>query len=171
MTRDLTSKTRVLKAIVLVRGQKVILDADLASLYGVSTKALVQAVKRNRGRFPKDFMFLLSKSEISNLRSQTVTSSSWGGRRTAPYAFTEHGVAMLSTVLRSRRAITVNIEIMRAFVTLRRMLEDHRDLARRIDDLEKRYDESFEAVFEAIRTLIATKSEPAKRIGYLRASS
>ena len=122
---------QILRSIILVRDVKVILDADLATLYRVSTKVLVQAVKRNSTRFPDDFMFQLSAGEFANLRSQNVTSSSWGGRRTAPYAFTEQGVAMLSSVLRSPRAISANIEIMRAFVRLRQIIGEHRDLVPR----------------------------------------
>ena len=156
---------------MVVRGQKVILDADLASMYGVATKVLMQAVKRNRDRFPRDFMFLLSTREFSNLRSQIVTSSSWGGRRTRPYAFTEHGVAMLSSVLRSPRAVRVNIEVMRAFVKLRRVFDEHRDLARRLDDLEQRYDSNFQVVFDAIRKLIEQPAPPQRRIGYLKSAT
>lgn len=162
---------RVLDLIIFVRGQKVILDNELASLYGVATKVLVQAVKRNRARFPADFMFRLSKREFENLRSQNVTSSLHGGRRTAPYAFTEQGVAMLSSVLRSARAVRVNIEIMRAFVRLRRMASEHHDLARRLDELEDRYDAQFKVVFDAIRTLIDQDSKPRKRVGFLMAAS
>ncbi len=160
-----------MRSILLIRGQKVILDRDLAALYGVATKALVQAVKRNSARFPADFMFQLSSREFRNLRSQIVTSSLWGGRRTAPYAFTEHGVAMLSTVLRSRRAIAVNIQIMRAFVRLRRMISEYQELARRLDELEKRTDGQFEVVFDAIRALMNPETKPKKRIGYLSAAS
>lgn len=165
------SHERILQLIVWARGQKVILDFDIAELYGVATKALIQAVKRNAGRFPLDFMFRLTKREVSNLRSQIVTSSSWGGRRTLPYAFTEQGVAMLSSVLRSRRAVRVNVEIMRAFVQLRRMLSEHHELARKIDALEQRYDEQFHVVFRAIRNLIkAPARQPKRHIGYLSAS-
>ena len=123
----------------MIRKEKVILDQDLADLYGVETRAVVQAVKRNKERFPKDFMFQLSDEEFKNLKSQIVTSS-WGGRRTAPYAFTEQGVAMLSSVLRSKRAVQVNIEIMRTFVKLQRMLESHEELSRKLMALEKKYD-------------------------------
>ncbi|HEY3053290.1 MAG TPA: ORF6N domain-containing protein [Thermoanaerobaculia bacterium] len=158
---------RIIGAIVEVRHHKVMLDSDLAALYGVTTKALVQAVKRNVERFPPDFMFQLSGDEFANLRSQNVTSSSWGGRRTPPYALTEQGVAMLSSVLRSARAVAVNVEIMRAFVQLRRMVAEHSDLARRIDELEKRYDSNFQVVFEAIRALINPSSTSKKRVGYL----
>ncbi len=162
---------KVLRAIILVRGQKVILDRDLAELYGVLTKVFLQAVKRNVERFPRDFMFRLTAREFERLRSQIVTSNSRGGRRSAPYAFTEQGVAMLSSVLHSRRAVAVNIEIMRAFVRLRRMLDEHRDLARRIDELEERYDDRFQVVFDAIRSLMKPVTPPKKRIGYLSASA
>lgn len=132
-----------------------ILDSDLASLYGVSTKALTQAVRRNLARFPEDFAFQLSPDEVAILRSQNVTSSSsWGGRRYPPLAFTEHGVAMLSSVLRSPRAVLVNIEIMRTFVRLRRLLASHADLARKLAALELRYDAQFRVVFDAIRALM-----------------
>jgi hypothetical protein len=164
--KSLIPVDRIEKAILLIRGQKVILDADLAELYGVETRVLVQAVKRNLERFPEDFMFQLSQEEIAILRSQIVTSSDWGGRRYRPYAFTEQGVAMLSSVLRSRRAIHVNIEIMRAFIHLRQMLAGHVELARKLDALEKKYDAQFKQVFEAIRQLMAP-SEPKRRpIGF-----
>lgn len=162
---------RAFQLIIVARGHKVIVDSDLASLYGVATKVLVQAVKRNIERFPSDFMFQLSRHESENLRSQNVTSSSWGGRRTAPYAFTEQGVAMLSSVLRSERAVAVNIEIMRAFVQLRRMAAEHEDLAQRLDELENRYDAQFKTVFDAIRSLITPAPAPKKRVGYLAAAS
>jgi hypothetical protein len=158
---------RIRQSIYLIRGQKVILDAHLAELYKVETRALIQAVTRNRSRFPRDFMFQLSKREFANLRSQIVMSSLWGGRRSAPYAFTEQGVAMLSSVLRSRRAVSVNIEIMRTFVELRRMVSEHADLAKRIAELEDRYDGQFQVVFDAIRSLIAPNETSRKRIGYL----
>jgi len=158
---------RILKSILVLRGEKVMLDADLAGLYGVETKALLQAVKRNLTRFPEDFMFQLSGDEWSHLRSQFVTSSSWGGRRTAPYAFTEQGVAMLSSVLRSERAIAVNIQIVRAFVQLKRMLATHADLAKKIESLEKKYDSQFRAVFDAIRELMAPQENLKKQpIGF-----
>lgn len=142
------------------------LDADLAVLYGVETKALVQAVKRNAARFPADFMFQLDAEELEILRSQTVTSSSWGGRRYPPYAFTEQGVAMLSSVLKSPRAIAVNIEIMRTFVRLREMLATHADLARKLAALEKKYDSQFRMVFDAIRELMTPPEKPKRRIGF-----
>jgi hypothetical protein len=155
-----------------VRGHRVMLDADLAALYGVPTKALVQAVKRNRARFPLDFMFSLTEQEAAILRSQIVTSSfaasSWGGRRTLPLAFTEQGVAMLSSVLRSERAVQVNVEIMRAFVGLRGLATQNRELERRLDDLESRYDRRFKVVFDAIRELMAAPPpEEKRRIGFV----
>jgi hypothetical protein len=162
---------RIRRSILLIRGQKVILDAQLAELYAVETRALIQAVTRNASRFPRDFMFQLSKREFANLRSQIVMSSLWGGRRSAPYAFTEQGVAMLSSVLHSKRAIAVNIEIMRIFVELRRMVAEHEDLAARISELEKRYDGQFQVVFNAIRRLIEPRERPRKRIGYLSVDS
>jgi ORF6N domain len=146
---------RIERAIIVVRGEKVLLDEDLASLYGVETRALIQAVKRNRTRFPRDFMFQLAASEAEILKSQIVISSSaHGGRRSKPYVFTEQGVAMLSSVLRSPRAVEVNIEIMRAFVRLRQLLASHADLARKLDELEQKYDKQFAIVFEAIRKLM-----------------
>jgi hypothetical protein len=158
---------KVEQSIILVRGEKVMLDHVLAEMYGVTTKALIQAVRRNRDRFPNDFMYQLTPQEVSILRSQIVTSSSWGGRRRRPYAFTEQGVAMLSSVLRSERAVLVNVEIMRAFVRLRRILITHADLARKLEELEKKYDAQFRVVFDAIRELM-TPSEPAekRRIGF-----
>ena len=142
------------------------LDQDLAELYSVETRVLVQAVKRNIDRFPVDFMFQLSEEEFSNLRSQIV-SSSWGGRRTAPYAFTEQGVAMLSSVLHSPTAVQVNIEIMRAFVRLRRMLEKHTDLALKLETLERKYDQQFKVVFDAIREIMKPDPPPKRRqIGF-----
>jgi hypothetical protein len=158
---------RIERSILLIRGQKVMLDADLSQLYGVETKVLVQAVKRNRGRFPADFMFLLSPKEVAILRSQIVTSSGWGGRRYRPHAFTEQGVAMLSSVLRSERAVHANIAIMRAFVRLRRILASHEDLARKLEELERRYDARFRVVFDAIRELMAPERREEKpRIGF-----
>ena len=142
------------------------LDQDLADLYGVATRVLVQALKRNIERFPSDFMFQLTGQEFKDLRSQTVTSSSWGGRRYPPYAFTEQGVAMLSSVLKSQSAIQANIEIMRAFVRLRRMLAESAELARRLDELEKKYDGHFKLVFDAIRELMAPPEPPKNRIGF-----
>jgi hypothetical protein len=150
-----------------IRGQKVLLDKDLALLYGVDTRVLIQAVKRNKERFPDDFVFQLDAPEFDSLRSQIVISKSRGGRQYAPYAFTEQGVAMLSTVLRSPRAVAVNIEIMRAFVRLRQMLMSHADLARKVETLEKRYDGQFKVVFDALRQLMQPPPAKAKRsIGF-----
>jgi len=148
------------------------LDADLAELYGVPTKALIQAVKRNPGRFPPDFVFRLTDQEVAALRSQIVTANMLppgrGGRRTAPYAFTEQGVAMLSSVLRSERAVRVNVEIMRAFVRLRGLIGHNRELARRLDNLESKYDRQFKVVFDAIRELMRPpEQEPKRRIGFI----
>ena len=158
---------RIERSILLIRSHKVMLDADLAALYGVETKQLIQAVKRNIFRFPSDSMFELSKEEFENLRSQFGTSSDWGGRRYPPYAFTEQGVAMLSSVLRSKRAVQVNIEIMRAFVRLRRMLASNAVLARKLDALEKKYDTQFKVVFEAIRELMKPPETKRRPIGFL----
>jgi hypothetical protein len=158
---------RIRQSIFLIRGQKVMLDVHLADLYEVETRALVQAVTRNRTRFPRDFMFRLTKREFTSLRSQIVISNIRGGRRSAPYAFTEHGVAMLSSVLRSNRAISVNIEVVRAFVHLRQIISEHADLAKRIDELEELYDGKFQIVFDAIRGLIQPPTKEKKRIGYL----
>lgn len=158
-----------MRSIVIVRGQKVILDADVASLYGVETRALVRAVKRNADRFPPDFMFAVTPAEMRILRSQTVMSSSWGGRRTTPFAFTEHGVAMLSSVLRSERATMVNIEIMRAFVGLREALSSHAALVRKLEALEQKFDGQFRVVFNAIRGLIKPRTRSRKSIGFVSA--
>jgi hypothetical protein len=167
VTAPLAAPLHVDRRILLVRGERVMLDADLAELYGVETKVLVQAVKRNAARFPSDFMFQLTSDELRNLRSQTVTSSSaHGGRRYAPYAFTEQGVAMLSSVLHSPRAIAVNIEIMRTFVKLRELLATHTDLARKLATLEKKYDSQFRLVFDAIRELMTPPAKPKRRIGF-----
>lgn len=157
---------RILRSILLLRGEKVMLDADLAALYGVETRSLIQAIKRNPQRFPPDFMFQLSDEEWFNLRSQIGISSSHGGRRTSPYAFTEQGVAMLSSVLRSERAVQVNIEIMRAFVQLKQMMAGHADLARKLEALEGKYDRQFKAVFDAIRALMEPPSKAKKPIGF-----
>ena len=158
---------RIARAIHRLRGHNVMLDSDLAELYDVQVKVLNQAVKRNRKRFPPDFMFRLTVHEAESLRSQIVTSKPRrGGRRTAPYAFTEQGVAMLSSVLRGSRAVRVNIAIMRAFIRLRMMLASNADLARKLDALEKKYDARFEIVFQAIRDLMTPVPAPRKRIGF-----
>jgi hypothetical protein len=156
---------RIANKIYFIRETKVMFDRDLAELYGVETKVLKQAVRRNIKRFPNDFMFELTKDEFENLRSQIVTSS-WGGARYIPMAFTEQGVAMLSTVLKSDRAIQVNIQIMRAFTQLRQMLSTHKDLKRKIESMEKKYDQQFQVVFEAIKQLLTEEGKPKKKIGF-----
>jgi hypothetical protein len=147
-------------------GRNVLLDEDLAELYEVPTKALNQAFKRNLDHFPHDFAFQLGREEWIFLRSQTVTSRSWGGRRYPPYVFTEQGVAMLSSVLDSKRAVLVNIEIMRTFVRLRRFLVSHGELAQKLAALEKAYDAQFKVVFDAIRELMKPASKSKQRIGF-----
>ena len=143
------------------------LDADLARLYGVETGDLNRAVKRNASRFPDDFMLVLDKQEVANLKCQIgISSLGWGGRRKPVMAFTEQGVAMLSSVLRSDRAADVNIAIMRTFVQLRRLMDSNRQLARKIAEMEKRYDEQFGTVFQAIQHLIAEEEEPKRKIGF-----
>lgn len=209
METKLVTLARIERAIRILRGQKVLLDEDLAVLYGVETRSLIQAVKRNKDRFPEDFMFRLTEDEVAFLRSQFVTlessrdeangrsilrsqfviletdtaptepdvrrgasvalrASNGRGRhrKYLPYAFTEQGVAMLSSVLRSPRAVQVNIEIMRAFVRLRRMLETNAELARQLAALEKKYDGQFRVVFDAIRQLMAPAGKPKPQIGF-----
>ena len=178
----------IAQLVLFIRGEKVILDRDLANLYGVTTKALNQAIKRNAVRFPADFMFQLTKSEYETSRSQFVTrtnrlqaaakASAASSRSQSvtlkrgqnikyfPYAFTEQGVAMLSSVLRSPRAVEVNIAIMRTFVQLRRLMETNRDLAHKIDALEKKYDEQFAVVFAAIKELVTPPAPAKKQIGF-----
>src|SRR6185436_3334624 len=155
----------IARVILVLRGEKVILDRDIARLYGVETRTLVQAIRRNQERFPEDFMFQLTEEEVSNLRYQSGTSS-WGGSRYRPYAFTEQGVAMLSGVLRSERAVQVNVEVMRAFVRLRRMAASQEDLARKIEALEEKYDSKFSVVFDALRELMAAPEPSARPIGF-----
>jgi len=153
--------------IVVVRGEKVILDRDIARLYEVETRTLMQAVKRNKERFPKDFMFQLTVKETAILRYQFGTSR-WGGSRYRPYAFTEQGVAMLSGVLRSERAVQVNVEIMRTFVRLRRLTASREDLARKVEALEEKYDDQFRVVFDALRELMAAPEPSDRPIGFER---
>ena len=191
MTQIAPQPENLAQLVFLVRGEKVLLDADLAMLYGVETGALNRAVKRNIERFPADFMLQLSLDEWEDLkcqvgissspasaaktqkpgtiRSQIVTTSLHGGRRAIPYAFTEQGIAMLSSVLRSQRAVEVNIAIMRTFVQLRRLMDSNRDLARRIEAMETRYDEQFSQVFDAIKQLIAEdgKRKAKPPIGFI----
>ena len=157
---------RIQNSIYLIRKQKVMLDKDLAALYGVETKALIQAVKRNIERFPSDFMYQLTDKEFAILRSQIVTTS-WGGRRYSPYVFTEQGVAMLSSVLRSKRAIEVNIAIMRTFVKLREILGSNELLRRKIESMERKYDEKFEQVFAVLQNMLTEESKPKRQIGFL----
>ena len=167
MSDALIPTERIHRAILLVRGQKVILDRDLAKLYRVPTKVLKQAVRRNAARFPEDFMFVFTHEEFMNWRSQFVTSNAdRKGLRHAPMAFTEQGVAMLSSVLKSERAILVNIAIMRAFVQLRQLLASHEDLARKLADLERNYDAQFKVVFDAIRQLMSPPKRPPRPIGF-----
>jgi len=158
---------RIEGRVFLIRGQKVMLSNHLAELYEAEPRVLMQAVKRNIRRFPPDFMFQLSGEEFAGLKSHFVTSSHGGIRRAMPYAFTEQGIAMLSSVLNSDRAILVNIEIMRAFVRLRQMLASNTDLSRKFDALERKYDEKFKVVFDAIRELMAPAVPKKKRsIGF-----
>ena len=159
------NEIKISRNILFIRGEKVILDFALAELYQVETKVLKQSVKRNIKRFPSDFMFELNDEEFANLRSQFVTSS-WGGLRYKPFAFTEQGVAMLSSVLKSDRAIEVNIGIMRTFVQLRKLIETNKDLSLKIDAIESRYDEQFKIVFDAIRQLMSEEIKPKKKIGF-----
>ena len=156
------------RKILLIRGQKVMLDADLADLYGVPTKSLNLAVKRNRKRFPEDFMFRLTSEEFEAMRFHFETSKRRGGRRYPPHAFAEYGVAMLSSVLNSDRAILVNIEIMRTFGRLRHILANHKDLARKLEELERKYDSQFKVVFDTIRQLMAPPPVKARKIGFLK---
>ena len=158
------------KKILLLRGEKVMLDRDLAELYEVTTFNLNKAVKRNLARFPEDFMFQLKEEEFIALKFQIGMSKQMGrgGRRYVPYAFTEQGVAMLSSVLRSKRAVQVNIEIMRTFARLRQMIASNKELARRLAELEKKYDRQFKVVFDAIRELMTPPKTPVRRIGFHR---
>lgn len=156
---------RIRQSILLIRGQKVMLDRDLAALYGVETRVLNQAVKRNINRFPADFMFELTREEIRNI-SQFVICSPEFKHASRAYAFTEQGVAMLSGILTSKRAIEVNVAIMRTFVQLRNILSSHEDLARKLNELEKKYDEQFSIVFDAIRQIMTPPDPPRRKIGF-----
>ena len=160
------SEELLVQRIFLVRGKKVMLDFDLATLYGVETRALKQQVKRNIERFPVDFMFLLSSLAVDEMVSQNVIPSRSFLGGAAPMAFTELGVAMLSSVLKSKGAISVNIAIMRAFVNLRQLIDSNKDLIKRIDSLEEKYDKKFMLVFEAIKELILQENQPREKIGY-----
>jgi hypothetical protein len=165
---SLIPSERIERSILFFRGHRVMIDTDLAELYGVEIRVLNQGVKRNIKRFPDDFMFQLTKEEYESLRSQFVTlkSGRGGHRKYLPYVFTEQGVAMLSSVLNSERAIEVNILIMRAFVRLREMITTHKDLVRKLDILEKKYDQQFAVVFEAIRQLMSNPTPKKKLIGF-----
>ncbi len=168
MSNGIIPVEQIARRIVFLRGEKVMLGQDLAKLYGVTVSALIQAVKRNADRFPEDFMYSLTSEEFVHLKSQFVISS-WGGLRKRPYAFTEQGIAMLSSVLTSDRAIKVNIAIMRAFVKLRRALETNRELARKFAELEARvdkHDEEISEIMEAIRQLMSPSEEPRREIGF-----
>ncbi|MBF0494759.1 MAG: ORF6N domain-containing protein [Candidatus Omnitrophica bacterium] len=157
---------RIENKIYLIRGHKVMIDADLAELYKVETARLTRQVRRNFDRFPPDFMFKLTAKEFENLRCQFGISS-WGGRRYLPYVFTEQGVAMLSSVLNSRRAIQANIAIMRTFTKLRQMMGSHKDLKNKIEEMEKKYDGQFQLVFDALKELLAPPPAPKKgQIGF-----
>ncbi len=155
------------RCIFLLRGHRIILGGDLAVFYDVEPRTLSQAIKRNRDRFPDDFMFILTAEEWQDLKSQNVIPS-WGGIRSAPMAFTEQGVAMLSSVLRSERAVKVNIQIMRTFVQMRRVLAEHKELASRLDALERKYDAQFKVVFDAIRQMMTPPAEKKRPIGFVR---
>jgi hypothetical protein len=156
---------RIINRIFLIRGKKVMLDKDLALLYAVKTKNLNKAVKRNIERFPEDFMFELSEDELKILRFQIGTSR-WGGARYKPYAFTELGVAMLSTVLRSKQAILVNIEIMRTFTKIRELLASNQDMRLKIEDMERRYDKNFKMIFDTLRKMMDEEEKPKEIMGF-----
>ncbi len=156
----------ILPSVFVVRGVKAMLDSDLAALYGVETKTLNQAVRRNIDRFPEDFRFQLTKNEFEILRSQNVTSR-WGGRRYMPFAFTEQGIAMLSGVLKSERAIKVNISIMRAFIKMRQLLTETDDLRISMETMRADYNEKFEIVFEALDRILAMETKKSKPIGFI----
>ena len=164
----LVSRETIESKIFLLRGKKVMLDRDLAGLYGVDTKYLKRQVRRNRDRFPADFTFKLSRQEFTNWRCQFVTSNFADkmGLRYPPYAFTEPGVAMLSSVLNSKQAIRVNVQIIRTFIKLREMLMSHADLKRKIESMERKYDKQFKIVFDAIRELLVPPEKPKRRIGF-----
>lgn len=163
--REIVQLEHLLRKIIWLRGQKVMLDSDLAELYEVETKVLNQAVARNAERFPDDFMYQLTEKEFTRLKSQIVTSKR-GGRRYPPYAFTEQGIAMLSSVLHSERAIKVNIAIMRAFVKLRELLLTNKELQQKLADMEAKYDKQFRIVFEVLQQLMEKSKEPRKEIGF-----
>ncbi len=158
-TKHLEIENRIFQ----IRGQKVMLDEDLATIYGVETRRLNEQVKRNRGRFPKDFMFQLTKKEFENLKSQNATSN-WGGRRKLPYVFTEHGTVMLASVLKSKKAVQANIQIVKAFVKLREIIASNKELAKRLDEMENKYDKKFSEIFTAIRELMNTDMQQYEKV-------
>ena len=172
--KELIPEELIERKIFLLRGQKVMISIHLAKLYGVKVKVLIQTIKRNIERFPEDFMFQLTREETQSLRSQFVTLNNSGSKRGKhlkfmPYAFTEQGVAMLSSVLRSKKAVQVNIAIMRAFVKLRQILFHHKELAHKLEEIERkisRHDEDIQNIFEAIRQLMAPPEKPKRRIGF-----
>jgi ORF6N domain. len=161
---------RIEQTIFVIRGEKVILDADLAALYDVETRALLQAVKRNRERFPADFMFQLTRKESDCLRSQIVISKGRGGRRYLPYAFTEHGAIMAASLLNSKTAVEASVQVVRAFVRLRQILASNAGLSRKLSQLERKYDAQFKVVFDAIRRLMTPPSSPRTQIGFANTS-
>lgn len=163
--QELILQESIAQKIILIRGQKVILDKELALLYGVTTSNLNKAVTRNIDRFPEDFMFRLTKNEFDNLKFQFGTSS-WGGTRKLPRAFTEHGILMLSSVLKNSNATKVNIQIMRTFVKLRRILHSHKELLKKVNEMEKKYDNQFKIVFDAIKKLMFSSQNPKRIIGF-----
>jgi hypothetical protein len=165
---ELVDMERIEHCIFDLRGKRVMLDVDLARLYGVETKRLNEQVKRNAERFPETFMFQLTSKEYENLKSQFATSS-WGGRRKLPYAFTEHGAVMLASVLNSPIAIKASIAVVEAFVHLRQILHSNAELSKRLDALESKYDRQFKAVFDAIRSLMTPPEQRRRRIGFVRA--
>lgn len=165
MDYSIIPSERIISKIYIIRNKKVMLDRDLAILYGVPTKVLNQAIKRNIRRFPPDFMFQLDKDEFQNLRSQIVTSS-WGGTRVWPFAFTEQGVAMLSSVLNSNKAIEVNIQIIRTFTKLRELLATNEELQRKIMQMEKRYDKKLKEIFSVLQLLVKEEKKPKNQIGF-----
>jgi hypothetical protein len=165
MTKALIPQEVIASKILLIRKKNVMLDRDLAQMYGVETRQLTRQVRRNIDRFPEDFMFQLSKEEFNNLKCQFGTSS-WGGTRKLPLAFTEHGILMLSSVLNSKRAIQVNIQIMRIFIKMKEMLLNYKELQKKIEHMERKYDEQFRIVFDAIKQLIIEEQKPKKTIGF-----
>ncbi len=172
MDKKQTKSTKILipqeyieNKILVIRGHKVMLDRDLADLYGVETRHLTRQVRRNQDRFPDDFLLTLTQKEFTDLKCHFGTSS-WGGTRKLPFAFTEHGILMLSSVLNSKRAIQVNIQIMRTFTKLRELMATHKDLRRKIETMEKKYDHQFRIVFEAIKKLLDPPEKPKGKIGF-----